>query len=135
MDLIRQDVAGKLGAGFVDPVFTGGREHEQGDRGPLTATARSRGELDWTTVVEDAAGSVVRTMSGFAAAGEPVTLAWDLADEGGRAVRAGVYVLRLTGSSNGDRALPYEVRVTVRGQVCRGNALQRARCRPVKRPG
>jgi hypothetical protein len=135
MGEIRQAVASKLGVAFVDPVFTGGREHAKGDRGPLTATARALGELDWTTTVEDADGGVLRTTSGVVAAGEPVTLAWDLTDQSGRSVPAGTYVLRLAGSRDGDRALPYEVRVTVTGKLCRGTSLQRVRCKPPKRSG
>lgn len=135
MGALRQQVADKLGAGLVDPVFTGGKEHEPGARGPLTATARTLGELDWTTTVQDADGAVLRTASGRNADGEPLALTWDLTDEAGRPVRPGAYLLRLAGSRDGDRALPYEVRVVVKGQVCRGNPLERARCKAAKRPG
>ena len=135
MGTIRQQVAEKLGTGFVDPVFTGGKEHPRGARGPLTATARTLGELDWTTTVEDADGAVLKTASGRNAAGEPVSLTWDLTDAEGKSVRPGSYVMRLAGSRDGDRALPYEVRVVVSGEVCRGNPLERARCNAKKRPG
>lgn len=133
--VVREQAAAKLGAGFVDPVFTGGKEHEPGARGPLTATATTRGELDWTTTVEDADGAVLRSASGRSVGGEPVSLAWDLTDAEGRSVRPGTYVLRLAGSRDGDRALPYEVRVVVKGKVCRGNPLERVRCKAEKRPG
>ncbi len=133
MGAIRQQVGEKLGAAFLDPVFTGGREFVRGDRGPVTASARTRGPLDWTTTVQDSDGNVVRSASGRNDAGEPVALAWDLTDAGGRSVRPGTYVLRLAGSRDGDRALPYEVRVVVKGTVCRGNPLERAKCKASRR--
>ena len=135
MGTIRQMVGDKLGAAFINPVFTGEKEHARGSRGPVTATARTRGELDWTTTVEDAQGNAVRSASGRNVDGEPVSLTWDLTDEAGRSVRAGTYVLRLAGSRDGDRALPYEVRVTVKGGLCRGNPLERARCKLAERRG
>ena len=133
MGAIRQMVGDKLGAAFVDPVFTGEREHPRGSRGPVGMTARTRFPLDWTTIVEDAQGQVVRTVSGRNDGGEPVALSWDLTDEQGRSARPGTYVLRLSGGADGDRALPYEVRVTVKGALCRGGPLERVRCKASKR--
>jgi hypothetical protein len=135
MDLIRQQVADKLGAGFADPVFTGGREHPRGGRGPVTASARTLGALEWTTTVEDADGNVLRRTSGSSTGAEPVSLSWDLTGADGASVPAGSYLLRLAGTRDGDRALPYEARVVVEGAVCRGNPLQRAKCRAAQRPG
>ncbi len=135
MGAIRQQVAEKLGAGFVDPVSAGAGEHPRGDRGPVTATARTRGALDWTTTVEAADGTVLRTTSGRNELAGPVSLSWDLTDAAGRSVPPGAYRLRLAGSRDGDRALPYEVAVLVKGQACRGNPLERARCKASKRPG
>ncbi|MCW2681774.1 MAG: N-acetylmuramoyl-L-alanine amidase, family 2 [Frankiales bacterium] len=135
MDTIRQQVAQKLGDGFVDPVFTGGREHPRGARGPLTATARTRGPLDWTATVEDADGAVLRTSSGRNDGGGPVSLSWDMTDADGLSVRPGTYVMRLSGAGDGDRALPYQARIVVKGVVCRGNPLERARCNAKKRTG
>jgi hypothetical protein len=133
MGTIRQQVAAKLGAGFVDPAFTGGREHPRGARGPVTASARTLGTLDWTTSVVDDDGTVLKTASGTNAAGEPVSLTWDLTGADGRSVRPGTYLVRLAGSRDGDRALPFEVKVVVTGGSCRGTPLQRAVCKSARR--
>ena len=120
---------GRVGAGFVEPVFTGDEQHPRGSRGPVSASARTLGELDWTTTVEDAQGTVLRTASGRSTGEEPVAVTWDLTDDQGRSVPPGAYLLRLTGSRDGDRARCTAARVVVEGKTCRGTPLQRARCR------
>ncbi len=135
MGTIRQQVAEKLGVGFADPVFSGGKEHPRGSSGPVTATARTLGEVDWTTTVEGPDGAVLRSSSGRNTGGEPVSLQWDLTDAAGKPVQPGAYRVRLAGSRDGDRALPYEVKVVVGEPVCRGNPLERARCKAARRPG
>jgi hypothetical protein len=135
MGTIREQVAQKVGATFVDPVVTGGVQHPRGGRGPVTATARTLGTFDWTSTVEAADGTVLRTASGRNDTGEPVAVSWDLTDPQGGSVRPGRYVLRLTGSRDGERARPYQVQVEVEAATCRGNPLARARCKAAKRPG
>jgi hypothetical protein len=130
---IRLQAAAALGAGLVDPVVTGGRAHARGSRGPVTASARTRTPLEWTTKVEDSAGTVLRTASGVATIDEPVSLTWDLTDDRGRPVPAGVYLLRLSGTFESDSALPYVVRVVVKAEQCRGAPLARARCTTTRR--
>ena len=51
----------------------------------------------------------------------------------GTPARAGTYYLRLTGTRDGDRALPFVRKVVVKERACRGNPLERARCRVAKR--
>ncbi|MEX2289333.1 MAG: N-acetylmuramoyl-L-alanine amidase [Mycobacteriales bacterium] len=133
MDQIRAQVAEKLGAGFVEPEFTGGTAHLRGSRGPVALSARTLGALDWTSTVSDSEGEVLQTTSGATTGSELVSTTWDLTDENGRAVRPGTYVLRISGSRDGDRALPYAVEVVVKGIVCRGSPLERAKCKAVKR--
>ena len=128
MDDIRRLASDALGAGFVHPVVTGGREHVRGARGPVTVSARTRTPLEWTTTVEDTVGTVLHTATGVAAVQDPVSVSWDLADAAGRPVQPGTYLLRLTGTFEGDRALPYVVRVVVKATKCRGAPLDRARC-------
>ena len=133
MDLIRQDTATKLGAGYVDPVFTGERTHDRGSRGPVTVSAATRGPLDWTTTVVTPEGRVLRTTSGATTGEEPVVLTWDLTDAEGRSVLPGTYLLRLTGSRDGDSALPHETKVVVKAKICRGGPLERAKCKTARR--
>jgi hypothetical protein len=131
---VRSQVAEKLGAGFADPVLTGGAMHARGSRGPVTLTAHSLGPLEWTATVGDSAGNLLRTATGAAVMrGDEVSLTWDLTDAAGEPVRPGTYVLRLTGSGVGDRALPYATQVVVKAEACRGAPLQRAKCKAKRR--
>jgi uncharacterized protein with LGFP repeats len=133
MDSIRTQVADKLGAGFVQPTFTGEAAHLRGSRGPVSLSARTLGSLDWTITIGDSEGKLIRTTSGATAGSETVSTTWDLTDETGRAVRPGTYVLRISGSRDGDRALPYAKQVIVKAESCRGNPLERARCKAAGR--
>ena len=133
MDKIQQQVSDKLGAGFVDPVLTGTAEQPRGSRGPVGVAAQTREPLEWTATVEDVAGSVLHSRSGFSADGEPVSLTWDLTYPTGLPVLPGVYYLRLHGVTADDRARPYERKITVKAKVCRGSQLDRARCKASKR--
>ena len=133
MDMIRAQTAAKLGAGFIEPVRTGDSSYQRGARGPVTVSARTLGPLDWTGTVGDSAGNVLRTVSGQTTGSDPASLSWDLTDGAGRPVRAGTYVLRLSGDRDGDRAVPYATQVVIEAQACRGTPIQRALCRGDRR--
>jgi hypothetical protein len=133
MGEIRAAVGEKLGAGFVDPVASGSAEQKSGSRSTVAVSAASRGPLTWTTTVEDSSGGLLRSDTGLNEDGEPVSLSWDLTDATGRSVRPGTYYLRLTGVRGGDRALPLVREITVEAQMCRGNPLDRARCKAAQR--
>jgi hypothetical protein len=62
-----------------------------------------------------------------------VSLTWDLTDDRGRPVPAGVYLLRLSGTFEADSALPYVARVVVKAKQCRGAPLARAHCTTTRR--
>jgi hypothetical protein len=133
MDMIRAATAEKLGAGFADPVLSGGDTHKRGSRGPVTLDARTIGPLEWTMTVGDSEGNLLRTVNGVTLDSEPLSTSWDLTDQGGRSVRPGTYVLRLSGSRPGDRALPFATQVVVEPESCRGTPMQRALCRADQR--
>ena len=133
MGAIRSMVSEKLGAGFVEPSYSGDTQYLRGARGPVSVSARTLGPMDWTITVGDSFGNVLRTTSGVTTGSETISASWDLRDGNGRAVRAGTYVLRMTGSRDGDRALPYARQVVVKETSCRGTPLERARCRSVRR--
>jgi hypothetical protein len=139
MGQIRQQVSAKLGAGFVDPEL-GASRFSTGSRGPAVLTAGTRVPLAWTATVTDADGTLLRSRSGRALRGQAITLSWDLSDARGAPVPNGRYRFRLTGSGDGDRALPYSTEVVVGPAACRGTPLQRAACAaasrvPVAAPG
>ena len=123
---LRHDVATVLGVGFVDPVVTGGTEHELGSRGPVGVRAGTFGHLAWTATVTDGAGTVLRRSEGT---GGEAALSWDLTDTQGAPVRPGRYEMRLTGSDGADPALPVTATVLVANPACRGSPLARALCR------
>ena len=123
---LRAAVATLLGAGFVDPVVTGGTEHEVGSRGPVAVRAGTLGRLAWTGTVADQAGQVLRRVEGN---GSEAVLSWDLTDPRGRAVRPGLYEMRLAGSDGNEPARPFSVTVVVGDAACRGTPLARALCR------
>jgi hypothetical protein len=133
MDMIRSVVAEKLGAGFADPVLSGGSTHKRGSRGPVTLGARTIGPLEWTMTVGDSDGNLLRTVSGVTLDSEPLSTSWDLTDQSGRSVRPGTYLLRLSGSRPGDQALPFATQVVVEPELCRGSPMQRALCRADQR--
>lgn len=133
MDEIRRLVDEKLGAGLADPVVTGKTEQPRGSSEVVSASARTLGELDWTATVEDGSGAVLKSESGVSPDGGAVSLAWDLTGPDGRPARAGTYYLRLAGTAEGDRALPFVRKVVVKEPACRGNPLDRARCKVGKR--
>ena len=123
---LRADIGTLLGAGFVDPVVTGGTQHELGSRGPVTLRAGTLGQLAWAATVVDEAGTVLRRSEG---SGGEVVLKWDLADDSGAPVPPGSYEMRLTGSDGADPALPFTATVAVVNPACRGTPLARAVCR------
>ena len=133
MAAIRSMVSEKLGAGFVEPSYSGAAQYLRGEPGPVTLRARTLGPLDWTITVGDSLGNVLRTTSGTTTGSETISASWDLKDESGRPAAAGTYVLRMSGSRDGDRALPYARQVVVKDLACRGTPLARARCRSIRR--
>jgi hypothetical protein len=133
MSAIRSMVSEKLGAGFVEPSYTGDSAYLRGAPGPVAVSARTLGPLDWTITIGDSLGNLLRTTSGATTGSERISTEWDLRDEAGKPVRAGTYVIRMTGSRDGDRALPYARQVVVKEEACRGTPLKRARCRSLRR--
>ena len=130
---IRTQVTERLGAGFVAPELIGATAHLRGSRGPVTLSATTIGQLDWTFTVQDSEGNLLRTASGISTDGELLSNTWDLTDDTGRGVRPGTYRMQLTGSRDGDPALPYAKQVLVREDPCRGSPLERALCRTARR--
>lgn len=133
MDAIRSLASAKLGAGFVEPSYSGENAYLRGADGPVSVSARTLGPLDWTITIGDSAGTLLRTESGATTGSETISTEWDLTDAEGKAVRAGSYVIRMTGSRDGDPALPYVKTVVVKDPACRGTPLARARCRSRRR--
>ena len=126
---LRAQASRKLGAGFVDPALAGGTTtYARGSKGPVVLSSSARGALQWTATVSDSAGELLQTRVGSVAAGGTLTSSWDLTDAAGEPVKPGTYVVRLTGSGEGDRALPWSRQVVVKGKPCRGTPLQRAAC-------
>ena len=133
MGEIRTAVDQKLGAGWVDPVFTGSSQQRDRRTEDVSVSATTRGPLSWSTTVETSDGTVLRNDVGLSTDDSPVTVSWDLTDESGNPVEPGRYYLRMSGSTAGDRALPLEREIVVKPQVCRGSSLDRARCRSALR--
>jgi len=132
MPQIREQVSAKLGAGFVDPQL-GAARFSAGSRGPVVLTAATRGPLAWTATVSDRDGNLLQSRSGNARAGQSIATSWDLTDAQGGPVPNGRYLVRLTGSGGGDRALPWSTEVVVGPTACRGTPLQRAACLAARR--
>ena len=127
MGQIRQQVSDKLGLGFVDPALAASR-FSTGAAGPAVLRAAARSTVSWTATVSDAQGALLQSRSGTAGPGRPISTSWDLTDAAGQPVPNGTYVVRLTGSGGGDRALPFSTEVVVGAASCRGTPLQRAAC-------
>jgi hypothetical protein len=126
---IREMVKADLGAGFAGPVVNR-TTFALSSRGPVTLSARTLGELDWTATVTDAAGAELVSARG---SDPQVAFSWDLRRADGRAVPAGRYALRLSGSSASDTARTYAATVVVKGELCRGTPKARALCRAKQR--
>ena len=139
MGQFREQVSAKLGLGFVGPELSATRL-STGSQEPVVLRAATRGPVSWTATVSDREGNLLQSRSGTASAAAPITTGWDLTDAAGLPVRSGTYVVRLTGSGGGDRALPWSTEVVVGAAACRGTPLQRAAClaarrAPVAAPG
>ena len=125
---VRHAVATELGAGFVDPVVSGGTKHQVGEAGAVRLDAGTLGDLAWTATVTDSSGAVLRSASG---SGGQVSLLWDITDTTGAPARPGEYLLRLRGGDDSGVARDFTERMTA--PICRGTSLQRARCRIASR--
>ena len=132
MGEIRKQVSDKLGLGFVGPEL-GASRYTAGSSGPVVLTAAARGPVSWTATVSDREGNLLQSRSGTASATTPISTSWDLTDAAGQPVPHGTYLVRLTGSGGGDRALPWSTQVVVGSVACRGTPLQRAACRAARR--
>jgi len=132
MGQIRAQVSDKLGLGFVGPEL-GATRFPAGSRGPVVLTSGTRGPVAWTATVSDREGNLLRSRSGTADAGTLISTSWDLTDAAGEPVPNGTYLVRLTGSGAGDRALPWSTEVVVGSSACRGTPLQRAACLAARR--
>jgi hypothetical protein len=132
MGQIREQVSAKLGLGFVGPEL-GATRYPTGSSGPVVLTSSTRGPVSWTATVSDREGNLLQSRSGTARPDSPVSTRWDLTDAAGQPVPSGTYVVRLTGSGVGDRALPWSTEVVVGAVACRGTPLQRAACLAARR--
>jgi hypothetical protein len=109
---IRKAVRDVMGTGFVAPSLSATSMKMAG--GTVTLSAGAVTALTWSLQVSNAAGAVVRTLTGPANRSTPVAAKWDLTDDAGTPVRPGVYRLTLTGkNSAGVAANPYSASVTV----------------------
>jgi hypothetical protein len=90
---IRALTASYLGVALISPVASA----DQVFAGtPLTVTARTTQAQQWQLDVRNGLdGTLVRTLTGSAAPGEPLTATWDQLDANGAAVRPGAYDLSL----------------------------------------
>ena len=132
MGQIREQVSAKLGLGFVGPALASTRL-STGSRGPVVLRSTARGPVSWTATVSDREGNLLQSRSGTAGPGSQVSSSWDLTDATGQPVPNGTYLVRLTGSGGGDRALPWSTEVVVGAVACRGTPLQRAACLAARR--
>jgi hypothetical protein len=132
MGQIREQVSAKLGLGFVGPELAATR-FSTGSRGPVVLRSTARGPVSWTATVSDREGNLLQSRSGTAGPGSTIGTTWDLTDATGQPVPNGAYLVRLTGSGGGDRALPWSTEVVVGAVACRGTPLQRAACLAARR--
>ena len=132
MGQIREQVSAKLGLGFVGPELAATR-FPTGSRGPVVLRSTARGPVSWTATVSDREGNLLQSRSGTAGPGSTIGTTWDLTDATGQPVPNGAYLVRLTGSGGGDRALPWSTEVVVGAVACRGTPLQRAACLAARR--
>jgi hypothetical protein len=108
---IRSLTATYLGVGLVNPatsadlVFAGT---------PLTVTAKTTQVQGWQLDVRNHLdGTLVRTLTGSAAPGDPLTATWDQLDTSGAAARPGAYDLSLASSNDAGSALTWRHTVTL----------------------
>jgi hypothetical protein len=99
---IRSLTASYLGVGLINPatstdLVTPGV--------PLTVTAKTTQVQSWQLDVRNHLdGTVVRTLTGSAAPGDPLTATWDQLDANGAALRPGVYDLTLSSGNDAGAA-------------------------------
>lgn len=109
---IRTATRSLMGAGFVAPAAT--TATAQMANGKVTVNAGAIAAQTWTLTVTDAAGTVVRTITGSANRTSKVAATWDLTDAVGAPVLPGSYTLTLSGAdASGDQALPWSTPLTV----------------------
>ncbi len=109
---LRQQVLTDMGAGLVAPaaVVTVPRSLSSGGSVQVTSGMIAAGS--WQLAVQDGSGDIVRTMSGT---GSTISTTWDMTDDGGDPVPAGVYQLTLTSTQNGALARAWATTVSVGG--------------------
>jgi N-acetylmuramoyl-L-alanine amidase len=108
---IRTLTASYLGVGLINPA-TSSDLVLAGT--PLTVTAKTTQVQQWQLDVRNHVdGTLVRTLAGSAAPGDPLTATWDQLDANGAALRPGVYDLSLASSNASGSALTWQHSVTL----------------------
>ncbi|MCL6538762.1 MAG: hypothetical protein K6T28_09305, partial [Acidothermus sp.] len=78
--------------------------------GSVRVTAGMISSGSWSLLVQNSAGTTVRTLSG---SGSAVDVTWGMTDNQGRPVPAGVYTLTLSSTQSGNTARPWSTSVAV----------------------
>jgi ell wall binding domain 2 (CWB2)/N-acetylmuramoyl-L-alanine amidase/FlgD Ig-like domain len=114
---LAQQVLQDMGAGLVAPasVITGRTVAANGN---VAVTAGMLAAGSWQLTVQDTSGNTVRTISGNGAGtGTPSDIAtsWDMTNDSGVPVPAGLYTMTLSSTQNGVSALPWSTPITIGG--------------------
>jgi hypothetical protein len=109
---LRVQVLRDIGAGLVSPGALMTSPRTLAGNGVVQVESGLIAPGSWQLAISNAAGEVVRTISG---AGSGVDTLWDMTDDSGAPVPAGAYTLTLSSTQNGATAKPWSTTETVGG--------------------
>jgi hypothetical protein len=118
---LRQAVLADIGAGLVSPGALMTSPRTLSGNGVVQVEAGMIAPGSWQLQVTDASGTAVRTVTG---SGSSINTLWDMTDDSGAPVPAGVYTLTLTSTENGALARPWTTTETVGGVFGAVNTAQ-----------